>query len=548
MKKQIKEKMYIIGHKNPDTDSICSAIAYANLKNKLGYEAEAVRAGEINRETEYVLKYFGVEAPPYLTTIRTRISDLKLDEATSITSDISIKNAWLLMKENTLKFLPVVDKYGKIEGILTLTDIANRYMDPFDDEIIKNSKTKLINIAETLNAKIIIGEEEDFNITGRVFIAAMNSKKLEEYIEKGDIVIMGNRFECQQKCIEIGANCIIITGGCDNISEEIIKLAKDKKSIIMVTDYDTFSTARLINQSIPVGHIMTSKNLVNFNTSEFVDEVQEKMQKRRQKFYPVVDHKNKVVGVLSRYNIISHNKKKFILLDHNSKSQAIDGIEDVEVVEIIDHHRIEEVKTRGPIYFRNEPLGSTATIISNIYFENNIIPEKETAGILCAAILSDTVIFRSPTCTVVDKIIAEKLAKIAGIDIDKFAMDMFKYGSNIENKTPQEIFHQDFKDFIIGHKKIGVAQIMVVDNEKINSKEKGMLDYMKKLSEDRNYYLVMLLVTNIVKGDSNCFFTGKGSKIIADAFNKEINGEKLYLEGVVSRKKQVIPNLSSVLE
>lgn len=548
MKKEIKEKMYIIGHKNPDTDSICSAIAYSNFKNKIGYEAEAVRAGEINRETEYVLKYFGVEPPHYLTTIRTRVSDLKLDEASSITADISIKNAWLLMKENTLKFLPVVDKTGKIEGILTLTDIANRYMDPFDKEIIKNSKTKLINITETLNAKIIVGEENDFNTTGRVLVAAMNSKKLEEYIEKGDIVIMGNRFECQYKCIDIGANCLIITGGCENISEDIIKLAKDKKSIIMVTDYDTFSTARLINQSIPVGHIMTSKNLVNFNTGEFIDEVQEKMQKRRQKFYPVVDNKNKVVGILSRYNIISYIKKKVILLDHNSKSQAIDGIEDVDVVEIIDHHRIEEVKTRGPIYFRNEPVGSTATIISNIFFENNIIPEKSIAGILCAAILSDTVIFRSPTCTMIDKIMAEKLAKIAEIDIDKFAMDMFKYGSNIENKTPQEIFHQDFKDFIIGHKKIGVAQVMVVDNEKINSKEKDILIYMKKLTEDRNYYLTMLLITDIVKGDSTCFFVGEGGRIIPDAFNQEVENGKIYLKGVVSRKKQVIPNLSSLLE
>ncbi|NLK63430.1 MAG: putative manganese-dependent inorganic diphosphatase [Fusobacteria bacterium] len=546
--KKNKEKLYIIGHKNPDTDSICSAIAYAEFKKNMGYDAIAIRAGEINKETEYVLNYFNVEPPKYVTTMRTRVSDLILDEATTINKELSIKNAWLLMKENTLKFLPVVDKNKKIEGILTLTDIANKYMEPFDNEMIKTSKTKLQNIYETLNAMIIVGEEKDFNTTGRVFIAVLSSNKLEQEVKKGDIVILGNRVECQRKCIELGANCIIITGGIENVSEDIVNYAIEKKAIILATDYDTFSTARLINQSIPVEYIMTKKNLVNFNTSEFIDEVQEKMQKKRQKFYPVIDGKNKVIGILARYNIISYTQKKLILLDHNSRSQAIDGIEDVDIIEIIDHHRIDEIKTKNPIYFRNEPVGSTATIIANIYFENNVVIEKPIAGLLCAAILSDTVIFRSPTCTLIDKIIAKQLSEIAEINIDEFAMNMFKYGSNIENKTPHEIFNQDFKDFIIGNKKVGVAQVMAVDSEKISEKEEEIFEYMKNMEKNFNYYLLMLLITDIVKGDSNCLFVGKGKKIAADAFNQELKNDKMYLKGVVSRKKQIIPNLSSILE
>jgi len=548
MTKLSKEKLYIIGHKNPDTDSICSAIAYTELKKRLGYAPVAVRSGEINRETEYVLNYFGVEAPEYLTTIRTRVADLNLDKATSINQNISIKNAWQLMKKNTLKFLPVVDEKDKLIGILTLTDIANKYMDPFGEEIIKSSKTSLKNIAETLNAEIIYGTEEQFETTGKVFVAAMSSKELDEYIGQGDIVIMGNRPSCQLEAINIGVSCIIVTGENQSISQEIIDEAKKKNCIIMLTDYDTFTCSRMINQSIPVAHIMTSKNLVKFYTNEFIDDVQEKMQKQRQKFYPVVDNKNKIIGILSRYNIISYNKKKMILVDHNSKSQAIDGIDDVDIVEIIDHHRIEEVKTAGPIYFRNEPLGSTATIIANLYFEHNIIPEKKIAGILCAAILSDTVIFRSPTCTMADKIIAKRLAELAGINIERFALDMFMYGSDLTGKTSQEIFYQDFKDFVIGKRKVGVAQIMSVNDEEVYKKEDELIAYMRKIAEDRNYYLIILMITNIVKGDSMCLFTGKGEKIIEDAFEGKKEEHRIHLKGVISRKKQVIPNLSSVLE
>lgn len=543
----MKDIIYVTGHKNPDSDSICSAIAYAELKRKLGYNAEPKRLGELNRETEFILNYFNVPVPEYLTTVKPQVEDLSMDKVVPVSKDISIKTAWSLMKKNNIKSLPVVDDHEKLIGVVTLSDITNNYMDTLESNVLAASKTPLMNIVETLNAIVLTGNHEIFNTSGKVVVAAMAPEQMKPFVDKGDIVIVGNRSDNQKVAIENGANLIIVTGGCE-VEESVVKLAEKNKCIVMVTPNDTFTTSRLINQSIPVKYVMTKENIVSFNLDDFVDEVKDKMLQSRFRSYPVVDDNNKIVGTISRYHLISQKKKKVILMDHNEKSQSVHGIDEAELLEIIDHHRIADIQTGKPIYFRNETVGSTSTIVANIYFENGIRPSKQIAGILCAAILSDTLKFKSPTCTYVDKMTAEKLAEIAGIEIDKFADEMFKAGTSLSGKTPEEIFYQDFKEFTLGNYKIGVGQVNTMDTDALNDIKKPLIEFMDKLCKSKNYNLVVLLLTDIIKEGSEALFVGEDKEILAKAFNVTLGENSVYLPGVVSRKKQVIPPLSAAIE
>lgn len=541
-------KLYITGHRNPDTDSICSAISYAVLKKELGYDAIPIRLGDLSRETQYVLDYFNIEAPQYLTTVKTRIADLDLDTAPTISPDLSIKNAWRVMREHTLKFLPVTDSEGKFMGVLSLTDIANKYMDPLENNIMIDTKTSIHNLLDTLDAEMISGKRELFSPNGKILIWSMDREYMAKNMNLGDIVIVGNQLENQVDAIDFGAKTLIICQS-GNISKKIIEKAKENDVILIKTKYDSFTSARFINQSLPVGYITTKKNLVSFNINDFVEIVKEKMIKQRHKFYTVIDSKQQVKGILSRFNLISHRKKKIVLVDHNSKSQSIDGIEDAEIVEIIDHHRVAEVKTSKPIYFRNEPVGSTCTIVSNMYYENGIEPKPEIAGLMCAAILSDTAILSSPTCTSIDINAVKRLSKIAGIDPEEFGFKMFEAGSILEGKTATEIFYQDFKDFMIGKNKIGIAQINTINYDEFEKMKSETLNYMEKTLKERSYDILLLLVTNVIDKASKCYFTGDGAHdIIVKSFNTTVKNKSCYLEGVVSRKKQIIPAFSTMLE
>lgn len=539
--------IYITGHKNPDTDSICSTIAYSELKKKLGLNTVPIRLGDINRETEYVLGYFKVNMPDYLYTVKTQVSDLKMDQAYSVSSDISIKTAWNMMKKNNIKTIPVVDENEKLLGIVTLSDITNKYMDALDNNTIASTNTTLRNIVETLNAKLIRGTQEDFKTTGKVVIAATNPDEIKPYVEKGDIIIVGNRLDSQLKSIEAGANCIIITC-CSTVDEQILEAGNNCNCIIMTTPIDTFTTARLINQSIPIGSIMTSDNIISFELDDFIDDIKDKMLKTRYRSYPVVDSSNRIKGFISRYHLISHKRKKVILLDHNEKSQTVNGIEEAEILEIIDHHRLGDIQTGNPIFFKNEPVGSTSTIIANMYFDMGIKPSRAIAGIMCAAIISDTIKFKSPTSTYTDKITAEKLAEIAGIDIDQFSYKMFKESSSIQGKTPKEIFYQDFKEFNFGKHKVGIGQINTMDTESVNEIKESIIDFMNILCSDKSYNLLMLLVTDILNQSSEVLFVGEDKELISKAFNVEIGENSVNLSGVVSRKKQVVPFISIAVE
>jgi len=540
--------VFVTGHKNPDTDSICSAIAYAELKKKLGVNAVPKRLGDINRETEFVLKHFGVEIPEHLFTVKTQVADLNVDQAFPVSSDISIKTAWHLMKKNNIKTIPVIDDHERLLGIVTLSDITNNYMDALDNNTIASTRTTLRNIAETLNATLICGSQEDFETTGKVVVAAVEPDDLHSFVEPGDIVITGNRLDIQLKALEYGTTCLIITCGGDP-SQELIEEARSRNIVLLTTPIDTYTTVRLVNQSIPVGAVMTSQNLISFNIDDFIDDIQDKMLKTRYRSYPIVDDNNRIQGFISRYHLISQRKKNVILVDHNEKSQTVNGIEEAEILEIIDHHRLGDIQTASPIFLRNEPVGSTSTIVANMFFEMGIRPSKSIAGILCSAILSDTLKFKSPTSTYVDRMTAEKLAEIAGIDdMDKYANQMFKEGSSLQGKTLKEIFYQDCKDYAFGKYRIGIGQVFTMDKEKISEMEDSLIAFMKQLCAEKGYHLLMLFVTDILDQASEVLFSGEEKELISLAFNVDLGENSVCLPGIVSRKKQVVPLISAAVD
>lgn len=543
----VQNIVYVTGHKNPDTDSICAAIAYAELKKKLGMNAVAVRLGNINRETEFVLSHFGLTIPPYLETVKTQVSDLDMDVVNPASPDISVKTAWMIMKKNNFKSLPVVDENDRLLGMVTLSDIAGKYMDALEENLLSSSHTPLDNIVETLNAQLLCGSHDSFQTTGRVLIASNTPDVMEPHIERGDIVIVGNRTDSQHKAIELGVSCMITTCG-HHPPEDVLHAAQEKGVAIVATRFDSFATARLINQSVPIGFIMSTSNIISFDLDDFIDDIRDKMLQTRYRSYPVVDSHNKVKGLISRYHLISQRKKKVILLDHNEKAQTVNGIDQAEILEIIDHHKVGDIQTKNPVYFKNEPVGSTSTIVANLFFENGIRPTRSIAGILCAAILSDTIKFKSPTSTYVDRTTCEKLAYIAGIDMDDFSFTMFKKGSSLEGKTPEEIFHQDLKEYTVGKYRIGIAQVNTLDTDSISHLKNELLSYMEHLSSIKNCHLLILMVTDILHEGSELLVAGKDKILIEKAFQVDVQGNSVYLQGVISRKKQVIPLIANAIE
>ncbi|MCM8710994.1 putative manganese-dependent inorganic diphosphatase [Clostridium sp. SYSU_GA19001] len=543
----MNEVLYITGHKNPDTDSICAAIAYAEFKNKTGtLKAIPVRLGDINRETRFILDYFNVETPKLIETVKVQVSDLNIDTVAPVAPDISLKMAWNIMKKNNTKTLPVVDENDFLVGVATITNLFSSFMDIWDNNILSKSHTKLENILDTLSAKYVYIHDENINLSGKIVTAAMQPDSTEAIVEKGDIVICGDREDTQDAVIRCGASLIIITGN-HTASEDIIEKAKTASCSIISTPYDSFTASRLITQSIPISYVMNKDNIVSFRTEDFVDDIRDVMLETRYRSYPVIDKLNKVIGTISRYHLISQNRKKVILVDHNERTQSVHGLEDAEVLEIIDHHRIADIQTGNPIYFRNEPVGSTSTIIASIFFENGIRPSKKIAGLLCAAIISDTLLFKSPTSTNVDKLMLKRLAEIADLDVENFAREMFKAGTSLNGRTVDEIFHQDFKVFTLNNLKIGISQISTMDLEGFADMKNDMISLMEKKSVENSFNLLVFMLTDILKGGSELLVVGKDKELVARAFNVKLNGHSIYVPGVLSRKKQVIPPITSAI-
>lgn len=542
----MNDVVYITGHRNPDTDSICSAISYAEFKNKVGVNALPIRLGDVSKETQYALDYFGVKAPKLIETVKTQIADLQIDSVTPISQETSLKSAWSVIRKNDVKTVPVVDDEDRLIGLASQSNITSCYMDIWDTNVIEKSGTKLENILDTLSAKCIYAADNNPKFTGKVVVAAMQPESAGEFIDEGDIVICGNREDNQEVVVKCKASLMIITGN-HSVSDEILQRAKEENCSVIITPHDTFTAARLISQSVPVKHIMASDNLVSFKTDDFIDDVREVMLQTRFRSYPVVNAENKVVGSISRYHLISQNKKKIILVDHNEKAQSVHGLEDAEILEIIDHHKIGGVQTGAPIYFRNEPVGCTATIVASIFFENGIRPSKKIAGLLCAAIISDTLLFKSPTATNTDKLILNRLASIADIDAEKFAKEMFKAGSSLEGKTAHQILNQDFKPFTMNDIKVGVGQITTMDTEGFEAVRKDVVELMEKTAANDGYGLILLLVTDILKGGSELIAIGDYTDAVSRAFGVTLDGNSAYAPGVLSRKKQVVPQLTAAM-
>lgn len=539
----------VIGHKNPDTDSICSAICYADLKHKLtGEEYIPCRAGELNSETEYILKTFKVEAPKLIESLEPRVSDVQFREIDGIEPRVSLKNAWEHMRDHNIQTVPILTKRRKIKGIVTLGDQARFYMEDQDARVLSRAKTPYSNIAETLQGEVVVGDPDDCFSRGKVVVAAANPDVMEDFIDENDMVILGNRYESQLCAIEMNAGCIIVCLGA-KVSKTITKIASEKGCTVIVTPLDTYTVAKLISQAIPVGYIMRKDSIITFGVDDLVTDVKTAVSKLRIRYFPILDNDDKYVGMISQRNLLDIDRQKVILVDHNEKGQAVDGIRSAEVIEVIDHHRIDSVETMNPIYFRNQPLGCTATIITMMYRENAVEIEPKNAALLCSAILSDTLMFRSPTCTPLDEAAARDLASIAGIDVEEHAMAMFNAGSKLSKKSPDEIFHLDCKSFRAEPFAITVSQVTSVSRKELKKVKEKLLPYMESLLPNSGADMLFLMLTNIIDESTELLFVGQGAKgYVESAFDREATASSVELPGVVSRKKQVLAPLITAIE
>lgn len=550
-KEEVKRKVYVVGHLNPDTDSICSAIAYANLKNHLPGASEKIyeprRAGQINEETQHVLKSFGLKPPKLLSNLRVQVKDVDLRKIEGVKTSVPIKRAWEIMKEEKMKTLPVT-RDSKLEGLITVGDIATSYMDVHDSTVLSEARTQYRNISNAVDGRVLQGNHHGYFQEGKVAIAASGVAQMKAQIEKDDLVIMGNVEELELCAVDINVSCMVICRA-EKVEKEILKKAAEKEIVVIATPHDVFTTARLINQSIPVKYFMTKDHLVSFHMDEYVDDVREIMTKKKFRDFPILDAVGNFEGFISRRRLLKARKKQVILVDHNEKAQAVDGIDEAEVLEIIDHHRLSSIETMGPVFFRNQPVGCTGTIVYQMYQEEQVEIEPKMAGILCAAILSDTLMFRSPTCTPLDEAAARRLAEIAGIDVEEFAYEMFNAGSNLGNKTAEEICFLDFKQFQVGDTTFGVGQVNSMSATELGEIKKKVESYLDTARSNHGLNMIYLMLTNIVTESTELLCAGDSAReqIIA-AYDMPLNDDALILKGVVSRKKQLLPTLVGALQ
>ena len=543
-------KVVVIGHRNPDTDSICSAIAYAELKNKTSsLVCEARRAGRMNQETEFVLKRFGVAPPRMCTDVNPKIRDVDYREMPGIPGSTSLRKAWEIMRDQKIDTLPITSADNELEGIITVKDIATANMDVFDTGVLATSRTTYKNILETLGGTMVVGNENAVCTTGHIKIGTATPEMLENNVEKGDIVILTNRYESQLCAIEKEASLLIICNGA-KVGRTIQRIAEETGVAIMTTPVDTYAAGKLISQCAPISYYMTRDDIMKFTLVTPVADVMRVMAKVRHRYFPILDEEGKYCGLVSRRNVINLRKRRIILVDHNESTQAVEGFDQAEILEIIDHHRIGSLETSGPVYFRNQPVGCTATIVTQMYDENGVEIQPQTAGLLLAAILSDTLAFRSPTCTPVDVACAKRLAKIAGVDVNEFANEMFEAGEKLDGKTAEEVFLQDFKVFMCGDIRFGVAQGSYMTRKNLLAAEALLAPYLEEARNKQNVEDLYMLLTDVPKEESVVISTGRyASEVLAEGFDtKPAEDGSWTLPGVVSRKKQFIPALMTAYQ
>lgn len=573
MEREREKEIYVIGHRNPDTDSVCSAIAYARLKNAIvkkihdtgssaGYQDfiiddhykdavyVAAAAGQMNTETTFVLDYFHVAEPRYMNVIRTQVRDMRVAHPIGIRPDMSLRKAWETMRDQNHSTLAIIDDQGKFGGLISMSDLARSYMSVLNNQILAQARTPIRNIIETLHGTLVAGRDDICLTGGKLVVATSNVDVLEEFIQKDDLVILANRYEAQLCAIENHASCLIVCDG-SKVSRTIRKMAAQNDCTVISTPFDTYTVTRSINQSIPVSHFMlgSGEGVIYFRDKEFVSEIKGIMMNQRFRDFPVVTDDDRYFGMISRRSLINMESKKVILVDHNEQAQAAEGVAEAEIIEIIDHHKLGTVETIQPVKVRSQPVGCTATIIYQMYQENAIDIPKDTAGILCAAIISDTLLFRSPTCTAEDEAAATALSKIADIDMELFAAEMFEAGSNLRKKSDSEIFYQDYKLFSAGEIHYGVGQVISMNSEELEDIQERILAYMESVRESRRLSMVLFMLTNVLTESTRLLFVGKEAKIyIETSFGMTPHDDYVDLKGVVSRKKQLIPRLMATLQ
>ena len=543
-------KVVVIGHRNPDTDSICSAIAYAELKNRTStLVCEPRRAGKMNQETEFVLKKFGVTPPRMCTDVNPKIRDVDYREMPGIPGSTSLRRAWKIMRDQQIDTLSITSADNELEGIITVKDLATANMDVFDTAVLAKSRTSYKNILETLNGTMVVGDADAVCTTGHIKIGTATPEMLESSVEKGDIVILSNRYESQLCAIEKEASLLIICNGA-KVGRTIQRIADETGVAIMTTPEDTYAAGKLISQCAPISYYMTRNDILKFTLVTPVADVLRVMAKVRHRYFPILDEEGKYCGMVSRRNVIALRKRRIILVDHNEATQAVEGFDQAEILEIIDHHRIGSLETSGPVYFRNQPVGCTATIITQMYDENGVDIPPQIAGLLLAAILSDTLAFRSPTCTPVDENTAKRLAKIAGVDIEEFSTEMFEAGEKLDGKTPEEVFLQDFKVFMCGDIRFGVAQGSYMTRKNLQAAQALLQPYLEEARNKQNVEDLYMLLTDVPKEESVVICTGRyAAEVLSNGFESRPAADGSWtLPGVVSRKKQFIPAMMSAYQ
>lgn len=536
----MSKPIYVIGHRNPDTDSICSAIAYAHLKTALGEHVLPARAGKINAETKYVLDTFGVQPPQLILDMYPRAKDVMHDKIITIHPWNTLRKLGQLIKEHGVKSIPVVEEDGRLVGIVTVGDLAERYVSELGMEDLRETGLDYAAILRGLNGTLICGGELSRRIEGTVKIAASRTQTMAKVIKRGDLVLVGNRTNVQLTCIEVGVACLIVTGGFE-VAPEVEVAARAAGTYIIRAPHDTYTCGRLINQSIPVKKVMKTR-VTSFKPDDLVSDIKGIIIRTGFRNYPVVQN-GKVVGLIDRDRLIVPERDQVILVDHNERSQAVDGIEEAKIVEIVDHHRLGGLETSEPIFIRHEPVGSTATIVANMHWHRNVPITKQIAGLLLAAIISDTVLFKSPTATEKDRDTAQKLAELAGLNIEEFGMDMLKAGSVIDKLTPADIIATDLKEFQIGEYYVAISQISVMDPEGVIRQQTQLAAALQAICEKEQYNMAILLVTGILDESTYLMYSGQPAGLIAAAFGEGRPDGIWYLPGVMSRKKQVVPPL-----
>ena len=531
-------EIYVTGHRNPDTDSVVAAISYAALRNALGdRDYVAAHLGHISDETQRLLDRFGFRAPRTLSNVRTQVRDLDYDTPPALNSTVTMDRAWHIMRDQNISAMPIINEDGTLYGMLSAGDIAAYSMRTISDRHV--DALPLFNLLSVIEGRILNdGAEQVDRVSGVVTIALPQSCDNLLFSDPDSIILCGNQPDMIRRALDIGVQCIIL---CQT-DVDPAWLENAGKTCVISTPLDASRVARLVYQAIPISRPCNTEDLVSFHLDDYIDDVREVVLESRYRCYPVLDENEKVVGTLSRYHLLRPRRKRVVLVDHNELAQAVPGLEQAEILEIIDHHRLADIQTTQPIRVRNEPVGSTTTIITNMYQEHGVMPSPNMAGLMAGAILSDTVMFKSPTCTKRDIAMAERMARIGGVNIKELGRQLFSPASG---KSVEELVNSDFKEFHIGEQNLGVGQVTCLDSVDMLKRKGEFLDVMRHLQEEHHYNMVILMLTDVLLEGTQLLYVGS-DEAIRNAFSAEPKDNALFLPGVMSRKKQVIPMLSAL--